>query len=81
MGDRYYLSMECPVCGEEDNDVYFAPTCGFIEWECPLCKHLVDLCEHTGISYEDASNAFEIAELLELDPVELAEKAKELQSG
>ncbi len=80
MGDRYYLSMECPVCGEKEDEVYFAPTCGIVEWECPLCRHLVDLCEYTGISYADASNADLIEALAELPQIELAEKFRKLQT-
>jgi len=56
MGDRYHLTMTCPKCGSYDDDVYFAPTCGFTEWTCPDCKHVVDLEELTGISYDEASN-------------------------
>ena len=64
MGDRYILEMTCPKCGTEDDDVYFAPTCGFTEWKCPSCHFKMDLCEHTGISYEDASNRDELESLL-----------------
>ncbi len=57
MGDRYYLTEKCPKCGTVEEDVYFAPTCGFTEWECPKCGYKVNLYEATGISYEDCSNA------------------------
>lgn len=80
MGDRYYLDMVCPTCGEKEDDVYFAPTCGFVEWVCQGCGHVVDLHKYTGISYEDASNADLIEDLINSDPVELAEKAKKLHS-
>ena len=60
MGDRYFLEVACPRCGYYDDNVYFAPTCGFEEWTCPLCRYVVDLEELTGISYDDASNAAEI---------------------
>ena len=56
MGDRYCLTVICPGCNHEDDDVYYAPTCGVVDWYCPKCKHKVDLGEYTGISYEDASN-------------------------
>lgn len=62
MGDRYYLQIKCPECEYVDKDVYFAPTCGFVEWECEVCQHKIDLCKHTGITYEDASNAEVIEE-------------------
>ena len=51
MGDRYTLEYKC-VCGYFDDDVYYAPTCGFVDWLCPSCGTLVDLAEHTGISLE-----------------------------
>jgi len=64
MGDRYFLDVICPRCGHRDEDVYYAPTCGFTEYRCP-CGWLIDLGEYTGISYEDASNAAEISALIE----------------
>ena len=63
MGTRWILPVTCPKCGFADDDVYFAPTCGFVSWRCPKCECEVDLVALTGISYEDASNADEIAEI------------------
>lgn len=60
MGNRYILTVTCPECGHVGKDVWFAPTCEYDDWECPSCGRVVDLCEYTGISYEDASNASEI---------------------
>lgn len=57
MGDRYHLQIECPECGFDDPDVYFAPTCGFVDWVCGGCGHVANLADLTGISYDDASNA------------------------
>lgn len=59
MGDRYILTILCPVCKTED-EAYYAPTCGFVDHECANCGEVIDLAEYTGISYEDASNAKEI---------------------
>jgi len=56
MGDRYIIEIRCPNCNYKDDDVYFAPTCGFDTWKCPKCGRIIDLCEYTGISKEDASN-------------------------
>lgn len=64
MGDREILEITCPKCGQEDDDVYFAPTCGFDDWECPGCGYVLDLCKHTGISYEDASNEAEMRRIV-----------------
>lgn len=55
MGDRYFITVTCK-CGYEDDDVYYAPTCGFVKWTCPKCKRKVNLEEYTGITYEHASN-------------------------
>jgi hypothetical protein len=63
MGTRYVLELKCKKCGYVDNDVYFAPTCGFVTWEC-ICGEVVDLYEHTGISYEEASNVGAINDII-----------------
>lgn len=63
MGDRYYLTVKCPKCDHTDNDIYFAPTCGFTEWTCPSCGYVIDLCEETGLTYDDCSNADLIADI------------------
>lgn len=62
MGDRYILTIKCPKCGYEDDNVYYAPTCGYVDWKCPKCKKKIDLEKWTGISYDDASNRIEIEE-------------------
>lgn len=63
MGTRYLLSVECPKCKIIDDDVYYAPTCGFLTFKCK-CGYEIDLEKYTGISYENASNASEIAEII-----------------
>ena len=55
MGDRYFLEIVCPKCGILDDDVYYAPTCGFVDWRC-RCGHFIDLEEYTN------SNTGEIVE-------------------
>ena len=38
MGDRYYLELTCAYCGKKQNeDVYYAPTCGFETFKCDKC--------------------------------------------
>ena len=64
MGTRYYIPVTCPECKFHDNDVYYAPTCGFVTWTC-RCGHVVDLEELTGIGYDEASNIAEIEAILE----------------
>jgi hypothetical protein len=63
MGDRYVLEITCPKCGFFDDEVPYAPTCGFVSWKCQ-CGHLVDLEQLTGISYEETSNAEVIEQLV-----------------
>ena len=37
MGDRYEISLTCPYCGFYDEDVYYAPSCGFLTMKCQKC--------------------------------------------
>ena len=67
MGARYFIPVKCYNCGFCENDVYYAPTCGFIDWTCPECGDIVDLEAETGISYEDASNRAEIEDSIRHD--------------
>jgi len=61
MGDRYIIDTQCPRCAHVDEDVYYAPTCGFTEHTCSSCGEIIDLATYTGVSAEDASNRDEIA--------------------
>ena len=54
MGDRFELKVVCPRCGLVDDEVYYAPTCGFVSWVCE-CGYRVDLEEYTGIMMEDCA--------------------------
>jgi hypothetical protein len=40
MGDRYFLHLHCASCGEGDDDVYYAPSCGFLSFQCKKCGQL-----------------------------------------
>ena len=64
MGDRYYLTVKCK-CGFEEQDVYYAPTCGFEEWKCPKCDIIVNLEEYSGISKKSCSNKEIIEKIIE----------------
>jgi len=64
MGDRYFLMVECGNCGHIEDDVYYAPTCGFVEWTCSVCGEVTDLEKYTGITYEDASNRLMLEQLV-----------------
>jgi|GEM_PF-2460336 len=37
MGDRWFLELNCPYCGEHNSDVYYAPTCEFYTHRCDVC--------------------------------------------
>lgn len=65
MGTRYFLTVVCPECGAESDGVYYAPTCGFVEFTCPECGFVIDLEEYTGISEEEASSRVEIEAIME----------------
>ena len=58
MGDRYDLIVKCE-CGEIDDDVWYAPTCGCISWTCPKCGKIIDLEEYSGIDAEGCANTNE----------------------
>ncbi len=64
MGDRYFITIICPDCGYIEEDIYYAPTCGFVDWNCAKCRKRIDLSEYTGISREDASNRDKIEKLI-----------------
>ncbi len=55
MGDRYTQTVNCKF-GLIDDDVWYAPTCGFIDWTCPKCKEIIDLEEYSGIDAEGCAN-------------------------
>lgn len=63
MGTRYFLGVRCASCGHFDDDVYYAPTCGFRKTKCPECGYVTDLAAYTGITEEMASNRAEIEAL------------------
>ena len=68
MGDRWFITVECPQCSHVEGDVYFAPTCDFTYWTCSECGYVLDLEQYTGITVEGASNAEEIADVMGLRP-------------
>jgi len=37
MGDRYTFNAKCAYCDKLNEEVYFAPTCGFIVHKCESC--------------------------------------------
>ena len=52
MGDRYYLNDVKCECGYKEDEVYYAPTCGIITWECPKCQKVINLEKYSGINAE-----------------------------
>ncbi|MEK6879876.1 MAG: hypothetical protein AABY22_09730 [Nanoarchaeota archaeon] len=55
MGDRYLLTVLCN-CGFKEEDVWYAPTSGVIEWRCPICHKIINLEEYSGIDAEDCAS-------------------------
>ena len=37
MGDRYELVRACVYCGKVDDEIWYAPTSGFITFKCEKC--------------------------------------------
>lgn len=37
MGDRWTLALKCAHCEKLNEDVYYAPTCGFLNFTCEHC--------------------------------------------
>ena len=66
MGDRYFLTVVCSECGGRDDGVYYAPTCGFVDWKCRCCGVVTDLEKYTGISTDECSTLEEMRELFPL---------------
>ena len=48
MGTRYHLEMDCPYCKYHNDDVYYAPTCGFLTMRCDKCgkESIITECFH-----------------------------------
>ena len=49
MGDRMYMKVKCE-CGNIDEEVYYASTCGFMTWKCPKCEKVTNLEEYSGVN-------------------------------
>ena len=37
MGDRYTISLNCAYCNFNDDDVWYAPSCGSLSFRCEKC--------------------------------------------
>ncbi len=53
MGDRYILSMRCPKCGGLNEDIYYAPTCGFETFKCKNCSVENEIYYGFGVKCSD----------------------------
>ncbi len=61
MGNRYWLTVICPVCGHVTHQIYHGPNRHFVRFT-SRCGDVVDF----GESVEDASSEEEIARLRKL---------------
>lgn len=53
MGSRYISDVVCPYCGRLNEEVYYAPTCGFNWQKCENCGETFNLSfEIVGIKRE-----------------------------
>ena len=65
MGDRCEMVLGCVYCGKKNEEVYFAPTCGFLTFECDKCgKHnyinsSLKAIEIEKATFEDVVKSFE----------------------
>jgi len=46
MGSRWLLELHCAHCGKLNDDVYYAPTCGFLDFKCEYCGKKNDIIEN-----------------------------------
>ncbi len=37
MGTRYYVHLNCAHCNKMNEEIYYAPTCGFVNFHCKVC--------------------------------------------
>ena len=64
MGDRYYLDVTCPFCKHKQDGngdemfqgVWYAPTSGFMTYDCEKCGKTIDLEKYSGIDAEGTAS-------------------------
>ena len=57
MGDRYELNLTCPFCKHNQEElVWYAPTCGAITHVCEKCGKVIDLEKYSGINAEGCAS-------------------------
>lgn len=54
MGDRYILTIKCSKCEKIHDDVWYAPTSGFLTFTCS-CGEVIDLEKVSGINAESTA--------------------------
>jgi hypothetical protein len=54
MGDRYYLTLHCCYCGNEQ-EVYYAPTCYFNTFGCDKCKKVNIIIDEAPFKAEEVT--------------------------
>ena len=53
MGDRYELELHCAYCNELNEDVWYAPTCGFNTFTCSNCKKTNFIKDFKAVKTDD----------------------------
>ena len=56
MGDRYELDLNCAYCKELNKDIWYAPTCGAISFNCSKCKKENFIKEFQSIKAEEVTS-------------------------
>ena len=67
MGSRWTLSLHCAHCGEGNDDVYYAPTCGFFSFRCKKCGKQNWIEENFSTTTEETLEAMENRLAIEAD--------------
>jgi len=68
MGDRYFLMVKCPYCNKfQDEEIFYAPTCGALTCQCEFCGEIIDLEKVSGIPAEScATTSYGLREIKQL---------------
>ncbi len=82
MGDRYELDCKCAYCGKMNFDIWYAPTCNSLTFECIECKKTNFITSNLTtkkleeVSYDDVFDAVTFTSTM-LSDEEIKKIAKE----
>ena len=67
MGDRYELDVRCAYCKKRNFDIWYAPTCSSMTFQCDGCKKICFIDEYFNVKkvedvkLKDVENAIKMA--------------------